>query len=221
MPDATDAQTPADLSSEPAAKPGFLGLLLDLDGTLADTMPSHYLAWCRILSRYNLHFDEKLFYEWGGRPDILIVRDLASQQGVAIDPVEAAEAKRAAYMDLGPDHIKPIAATRALAEACRGVVPMAIATGGRRNIATAILDALGLTDWFDALVTADDVTQHKPAPETYLKAAAALGLDPVRCLAVEDTETGLAAARGAGCTVIHVDDLPADPHDVLRSHAAA
>lgn len=216
MPDATDAPT-----SGPAPRvPAFRGLLLDLDGTLADTMPSHYIAWCRALEPFGLTYDEQLFYDWGGRPDTKIAEDLAREQGVNVEPLVVAEAKRAAYMDLGPAHVRAIPATKALAEACRGVVPIAIATGGRRDVARAIVDTLGISDWFDAMVTADDVTEHKPAPETYLKAARAIGIDPGRCLAVEDTKTGLTAARAAGCTVIHVDDLPADPRKLLSNPAS-
>lgn len=193
----------------------FAGLILDLDGTLADTMPSHYIAWCKALEPYELTYPEDLFYQWGGKPDTRIAEDLATDQGVEIDVVKVAEAKRRAYFDLGPEHVKPLPRTLALAEACRGVVPMAIATGGRRNIALSILDTLGLRDWFDAVVTADDVTEHKPAPETYSNAAEAIGVPASRCLAVEDTEIGMAAARAAGCTVVHVEDLPEDPAELL------
>ena len=183
-------------------------------------MPSHYVAWCRALEPYGLEYPEDLFYQWGGKPDTRIAEDLAGDQGVEVDVLKVAEAKRRAYLELGPEHVKPLPRTLALAEACRGAVPMAIATGGRRNIALSILDTLGLRDWFDAVVTADDVTEHKPAPETYAKAAEAIGVPASRCLAVEDTEIGMAAARAAGCTVVHVDELPEDPAELLRASKA-
>ncbi|MFW6336124.1 MAG: HAD family hydrolase, partial [Phycisphaeraceae bacterium] len=141
-----------DAPSDPAI--AFAGLILDLDGTLADTMPSHYIAWCKALEPFGLTYPESLFYQWGGKPDTRIAEDLAADQGVKIDVVKVAEAKRRAYLDLGPEHVKPLPRTLALAEACRGVVPMAIATGGRKNIALSILDTLALCDWFDAVVTA-------------------------------------------------------------------
>ena len=197
----------------------FAGLILDLDGTLADTMPSHYIAWCRALEPYHLEYPEDLFYQWGGKPDTRIAEDLAAKQGVVVDVLKIAEAKRRAYFELGPEHVKPLPRTLALAEACRDVIPMAIATGGRRNIAFSILDTLGLRDWFDAVVTADDVTEHKPAPETYTKAAEAIGVPASRCLAVEDTEIGLSAARAAGCTIVHVEDVPRDPWELLQGNA--
>ena len=64
------------------------------------------------------------------------------------------------------------------------------------------------------------MTEHKPAPETYTKAAEAIAVPPGRCLAVEDTQIGMTAARDAGCTVVHVDDLPDDPAALLAAGAA-
>ena len=203
------------------APPAFDGLILDLDGTLADTMPSHYVAWRRALEPHGITYEEPLFYEWGGKPDRKIAADLAAAQGRSIDVGAVAEAKRRAYLELGPDHVVALPATRRLAEACREVIPMAIATGGRRNIAEQILSTLGMLEWFDAVVTADDVTEHKPAPETYVRAAEAIGVLPHRCLAVEDTALGMQAADDAGCTVIHVDHLPNDPWPLLWGEAAA
>lgn len=195
----------------------FAGLILDLDGTLADTMPSHYIAWCRALAPYGLTYPEDLFYQWGGKPDTRIVEDLAADQGATVDAEEIAEAKRQAYLDLGPAHVRALPRTLALAEACLGVIPMAIATGGRRNVASSILDTLKLRDWFEAVITADDVTEHKPAAETYAKAAEAIRVPADRCLAVEDTEIGMAAARAAGCTVLHVEALPDTPTELLAA----
>jgi len=185
----------------------FQGLILDLDGTLADTMPSHYVAWCEALAEHGLVFDEDLFYSWGGKPDLSIVHELSEAQGIAVDVREVAIAKQVKYLAMGPSHVKPVPQTLRLAERCRGVKPMAIATGGRRKIAQPILEALNMMDWFDAIVTADDVQNHKPDPETFAKAAEAIGVPASQCLAVEDAEMGLRAARAAGCQVIHVDDL--------------
>ena len=130
---------------DPSTPPtiAFAGLILDLDGTLADTMPSHYVAWCRAIEPYGLEYPEDLFYQWGGKPDTRIAEDLAAKQGVEVDVLKIAEAKRRAYFELGPEHVKPLPRTLALAAACRGAIPMAIATGGRHNIASSILHTLG------------------------------------------------------------------------------
>ena len=84
---------------------------------------------------------------------------------------------------------------------------MAVATGSLKWVAEKILKALGIREWFAAVVGADDVDRPKPAPETYLKAAQLIGVDPKRCHAFEDTELGMQAARDAGMKVVDVNTL--------------
>jgi HAD superfamily hydrolase (TIGR01509 family) len=81
---------------------------------------------------------------------------------------------------------------------------MAIATGGTRLVIEKTLQAVGLSDLFDDVVSADDVTVGKPDPEVFLKAAAILGVEPGRCLAFEDAPAGIMAAQRAGMQVIAV-----------------
>ncbi|MEV0349671.1 HAD family phosphatase [Nonomuraea sp. NPDC050680] len=90
-------------------------------------------------------------------------------------------------------------------------IPGALVTSSLREIADAVLKAVG-RDRFDAIVTADDVTRTKPDPEPYLTAAELLGVDPVRCVVLEDSPNGVAAATAAGCAVVAVPSLlPIDP----------
>ncbi|MCA2222190.1 HAD family hydrolase [Nonomuraea aurantiaca] len=90
-------------------------------------------------------------------------------------------------------------------------IPVALVTSSLREIADAVLKAVG-RDRFDAIVTADDVTRTKPDPEPYLTAAELLGVDPVRCVVLEDSPNGVAAATAAGCAVVAVPSLlPIDP----------
>ncbi|WP_433518468.1 HAD family hydrolase [Nonomuraea sp. CA-143628] len=90
-------------------------------------------------------------------------------------------------------------------------IPVALVTSSLREIADAVLKGVG-RDRFDAIVTADDVTRTKPDPEPYLTAAELLGVDPVRCVVLEDSPNGVAAATAAGCAVVGVPSLlPIDP----------
>ena len=90
---------------------------------------------------------------------------------------------------------------------------MAVASGGYRAVIRQTLDALALTDWFDAMVCAEDTTNHKPEPDVFLEAARRLKVaDATRCVVFEDTDIGLEAARRAGMTGVDVRDwLPARP----------
>jgi HAD superfamily hydrolase (TIGR01509 family) len=102
-------------------------------------------------------------------------------------------------------------------------IPVAIASNSSREFIDRALPAGGVDGCFDAVVTADDVERPKPAPDVYLAAAAALGADPGRCVALEDSRTGVAAARAAGMVVIGVPSLPGveldEAHHVARSVA--
>lgn len=91
-----------------------------------------------------------------------------------------------------------------LVERLRGRVPLALASNSSRALVDAALLTAGLTDAFDAIVTADDVQHPKPSPDIYLLACERLGVPPSQGLALEDTATGIAAAKAAGLTCIAV-----------------
>ncbi|MGC6454927.1 MAG: HAD family hydrolase [Coraliomargaritaceae bacterium] len=196
----------------------YEGLVFDMDGTLADTMPTHYLAWSQSMAKHGIEFSEKRFYELGGVPALRIVKMLADEQGVILaDGVEAvAHAKEEHFLALATE-VQPVAEVLAIAEAHRKWMPMAIATGSQTWMAEKILGSLGILDWFGAIVGADQVTEHKPAPETFLLAAERIGVAPGRCHAFEDTEIGITAARSAGMDVIDVNHLRGRPNEGVLS----
>ncbi len=184
----------------------FDALVFDCDGTLADTMPAHFLAWSQTVARLGLSFPEDRFYSLGGVPAHRIMAMLAAEQGVKLDPVVAAAEKEAAFERL-LDAILPIEPVVAVARRYRGIKPMAVATGGYRHIVERTLTNLNIRPWFDHIVAMEDVEHHKPAPDTYLVAAQRLGVDPRRCCAFEDTDLGLESARSAGMTTVDIRQL--------------
>jgi beta-phosphoglucomutase family hydrolase len=182
------------------------GLIFDMDGTLADTMPTHFIAWSRSMAEQSIEFSEERFYALGGVPALVIVEMLAKEQGKTVDARAVAEAKEELFLQL-LENVQPIALVKAIAEFHRELLPMAVATGSQKWVAEKILNALGIRDWFGAVVGADDVTEPKPAGETYLRAAELIGVDPKRCHAFEDTELGMESARNAGMAVININTL--------------
>ncbi|NBB77867.1 MAG: HAD-IA family hydrolase [Verrucomicrobia bacterium] len=182
------------------------GLIFDMDGTLADTMPTHFVAWSRSMAEHGIDFSEERFYALGGVPAPVIIEMLAEEQGKTIDAHAVAEAKEALFLDLLED-VQPVLPVKAIAEFHREHIPMAVATGSLRWVAERILKNLGIRDWFGAVVGAGDVANPKPAPDTYLLAAELIGVDPKRCHAFEDTELGLQAARNAGMQVVNIHSL--------------
>ena len=186
------------------------GLIFDCDGTLADTMPLHWKAWQAVAARYKLHFPEDRFYALGGVPSRDIFKMLADEQGVTLDHIEAAHEKEAAYLPL-MSQIEPIHAVVDVARAHHGKVPMAVASGGTRQIIEQVLEHLGIRRWFKAVVTSECVVNQKPAPDIFLEAARRIGVEPHLCRAYEDTELGLQAIRAAGMEAVDVRKLLRTP----------
>ena len=182
------------------------GLIFDMDGTLADTMPTHYIAWSRSMAALGIEFSKERFYALGGVPAGLIVEMLAEEQGKMVDARVIAEAKEELFLELLKE-VQPVVPVKAIAEFHREHIPMAVATGSPKWMAEKLLKNLSMRDWFGAVVSADDVEAPKPAPETYLRAAELIGVDPKRCHAFEDTELGMQSARNAGMEVININAL--------------
>jgi len=186
------------------APPGIAGLIFDCDGTLADTMPTHYLAWQAMLGPYGIPFPEPRFYAMGGIPTERIIRALAADAGVAVTDVEAMVLEKERLFLQHLDALAPIVPVVAVAAAYRGKLAMAVASGGYRDVVASTLERLQLRDWFAALVTAEDTARHKPEPDVFLEAARRLGVEASACAVFEDTDIGLQAARRAGMLAVDV-----------------
>lgn len=158
------------------------------------------------MAEHGIEFPEDRFYALGGVPASVIVEMLAQEQSKTVDAHAVAEAKEELFLQLLGE-VQPVEVVKAIAEAHREHIPMAIATGSPRWVAEKILTSLGVRDWFGAVVGADDVAKPKPDPEVYLKAAELIGVDPKRCHAFEDTELGIQAAQAAGMVVVDVTKL--------------
>ena len=181
-------------------------LIFDMDGTLADTMPTHFIAWSRSMAAQGIEFTEQRLYALGGVPAAVIVEMLAKEQGKTVDAKLIANAKEKLFLEL-LKNVQPVYPIKAIADFHHGLIPMAVATGSLNWVAEKILKSLGIRDWFGAVVGADDVQSPKPAPDTYLRAAQLLDVDPKRCHAFEDTELGIQSARNAGMEVININVL--------------
>ncbi|HEX3905031.1 MAG TPA: HAD-IA family hydrolase [Polyangia bacterium] len=184
--------------------------IFDLDGTLADTMPSHFVAWSKVASRHGLTFPEARFYSLGGVPTAKIAGLLITEAGLALDAQVIALEKEQTYYDgLGPGGIRAIEPVLALARGHRerNEGPLAVASGSVGRLVTRTLAALGITDWFAAVVAAEDTARHKPEPDVFLEAARRVNADPAACIVYEDTDIGLEAARRAGMRPVDVRPL--------------
>ncbi|WDF93652.1 HAD family hydrolase [Aeromonas dhakensis] len=178
-------------------------LIFDMDGTLVDSMPRHLDAWEATSAEFGLPFDRAQLNEYGGIPTRKIVAILAEQHGLTIDVEAFTQRKVALYME----HIQQVSVFPAMWELvrrCHGKVPMGIGTGSPRNQAESILKSTGLDAYIQVVVSADDVVNHKPHPDTFLQVAEQLGANPANSLVFEDTQIGLQAGRAAGMETVLV-----------------
>ena len=145
----------------------FRALLFDCVGTIADSMPLHYIAWKQALAEWNCVFPEDVFYAWGGMPAAEIVATLGAQQGIAMPAEEVAHRKELLYYELLPQ-LQPVPEVLEqinLNWSRNGSrLPMAVVSGSTRDSVTRSLEILGLQDRFDTLVCAGDYTRSKPTP---------------------------------------------------------
>lgn len=181
-------------------------LIFDLDGTLADTMPAHFIAWTASLAKHGLELSEDRFYELGGWPTKKIVKLLADERGMSLD-VDAFAALKEAEFLRAIGEVGPVPPVMAVARRERGRMPMAVATSAVREVAERILRQIDAVDLFDVVVTAEDVPRHKPEPDVFLEAARRLDVPPAECCVYEDSDPGIEAARRAGMTWVDVRTL--------------
>jgi beta-phosphoglucomutase-like phosphatase (HAD superfamily) len=103
--------------------------------------------------------------------------------------------------------VEPINTVVRIARENHGEIPMAVASGGTRKIIEQVLEHIGIRGLFDAIVTSEDVTNQKPAPDIFLEAARRIRVAPQFCRAYEDTDLGMQAIRAAGMEAVDVRQL--------------
>jgi HAD superfamily hydrolase (TIGR01509 family) len=181
----------------------FRAYLFDCDGTIADSMPLHYIAWKKALSEWGCEFGEDLFYRWGGKPVHEIIATLNQMRGLQMPVALVAERKEALYYEQLPN-LKAVPEVLEQIEAYHGLFPLAVVSGSSRESVLNSLTTLRLVDKFDTIVGAEEYERSKPAPDGFLVAAARLSIPPEDCLVFEDTALGIQAATAAGMASVRV-----------------
>ncbi len=183
--------------------PEAKGLIFDMDGTLSDSLPVHLATWNEIGKKYGFKFDPKILYEMTGRPTIEFACRVVEQYHLDVTPEEIVRLKQTSFWDLS-HLLRPVPEVIAIVKEYHGKLPMAVGTGASRRSAEVQLEALHLENYFDAVVSADDVTKHKPLPDTFLECARLMGVEPRFCQVFEDGDLGISAAKKAGMFITDV-----------------
>ena len=186
----------------------FAGYLFDLDGTLIDTMPAHFIAWQAAMQDAGLRgpLDEDYFYSLGGVPTMRVAELMGQHYGLTLDPHRVSHEKELRYLAVLKDGVPLIAPVVEFARRISTTHPRAIVTGGTPDVAHPSLAVSGLSELFDIVITQHDVPvgRGKPAPDMFLLAAERMGVPPEKCLVFEDAVPGIAAAKAAGMQVVVV-----------------
>ncbi|SHI44018.1 haloacid dehalogenase superfamily, subfamily IA, variant 3 with third motif having DD or ED/beta-phosphoglucomutase family hydrolase [Tangfeifania diversioriginum] len=186
--------------------PKARALIFDLDGTIADTMPVHFLAYKEILRDYGIEFTPELFATLAGIPAVQTIQKLNEMFGTEMDSVKTGHLKEQVYEQM-MHKMKPVEPVVNLVKKYYGEMPMSVGTGGYKKLAWKSLKILELDKYFDILISSEDVTHPKPHPETFLKCAEKMGVLPQHCQVFEDGELGMQAARAAGMMATLVTDF--------------
>jgi beta-phosphoglucomutase-like phosphatase (HAD superfamily) len=180
-------------------KPGIKGLIFDLDGTLADSMPYHFESWKKACGYFGASIDTSFLRNYTGCPGWLIAEAIIEENGLK-GKVTADQILKIKFEEyFRRQHlVKPIESVTSIVRKYHGMLPMAVGSGGNKETVERTLDITGLQQYFDIVITSSDVRKHKPHPETFLRCAELMGIEPEYIEVFEDGDLGIEAAEKAG-----------------------
>lgn len=186
-------------------------VIFDLDGTLIKSEKNYEIADGEFLRRLGVEAAQEFFEEVRGMGNGPIFDILRERYGVTGTNEELLAQKDEIYMELARDEIDLYEPMLELVDALRGTRPLAVATGSSPAVLRRVLGLLDLAPRFDAILAADEVGRGKPYPDVFLETAKRLGVSPENCLVIEDSVSGVEAARRAKMMCIGVPSTEERP----------
>lgn len=188
----------------------YKAIIFDLDGVICHTDKYHYQAWKAVADKLGIYFDEVINNRLRGvsrMESFEIILERYDAEMSEEDKIRYATEKNEIYKELlknmTPEDLSPEVKDTLDALRSAGAV---LAIGSSSKNARFILERLGLGDYFDAISDGNNITNSKPDPEVFVKAAQYVGQDPKDCLVVEDAKAGLEAAIAGGMDCAAIGD---------------
>ncbi|MEM0895926.1 MAG: HAD family phosphatase [Verrucomicrobiota bacterium] len=188
----------------------FEGFIFDHDGTLSLSMHVHFDGWIHAYRKNGGNFEltRELAQSFAGVGMHETVEIMNKRFGCSMDPVQVVDDQEDYYL-ANLDRVVPYVPVVEFARSMAATHPVSVASGGTRKTVSMTMEAVGVGDLFEVVVTQEDVTRSKPAPDLFLLAAERMGVEPTKCLVFEDSRLGIEAAEAAGMASVFV--TPEDP----------
>ena len=184
-----------------------LAVIFDMDGVIADTNPTHNVAWRKFLDRYQIvPTEDDLQNHMYGKHNSYILRYFLKRELAKEELLRLQFEKEALFRELYTSIVQPLPGLLPfLADLKQHGVKTAIATSAPvENLEMMAAQIPFLNEAMESMLSEQDVSQHKPHPEVYLKSAEKLGIPPSQCIVFEDSVSGVKAGLAAGMKVVGV-----------------
>ena len=182
------------------------GVLFDMDGVLVDSERFIAAAAIKMFSELGVNVRPEDFHPFVGTGENRYIGGVAEKYGLTVDLPKVKARTYQIFGEIARNNLFPLPGAKDFIKRCREKgLRLALATSADRVKMIINLEETGLVpETFNAIITGEDVLHKKPAPDIYIKAAEALGLDPSECLVVEDAVSGVRSGKNAGCKCLAV-----------------
>lgn len=197
------------------------GVAYDMDDLMVRSDELHSLAWDGLLNKYAHSFDEipkNIQAGFIGRRVIDILKEILNYFNLEIDLELAYQERTEIFLKIVEENLQAMPGLETSLQLFKqNGYKVALASSGAKRYINLVLERFNISEYFDVIVSGDDVSIGKPHPETYLVAAKKLGILPEECLVLEDATKGVAAAKAAGCRCVAI----INPYTLPQDHTQA
>lgn len=185
----------------------YEALLYDVDGTLADNILAHKLSYKAAAAEYGVDLNTDLIDETAGWPTVAVAKEIARRYQTTFDFEVFSKRKSAIFIERFIQNTQPVDYVLAHLLSNEGIKRIGIVSGGSRSTLQITLKVIDVEGRFETLVCAGDTPKGKPDPAPFLLAAEQLGVDPQKCIVLEDGDPGVQGAINAGMGWVRIDQL--------------